>query len=93
MFTSKNSSERDNPVRAVDEGFEMIRQAVTGVIVGWLLCAASVARAAEIAPPIRTVILSNGGPATDTLKAILADSGRFQVRACETTDGISPSLL
>jgi type 1 glutamine amidotransferase len=71
----------------------MIRQAVTGVIVGWLLCAASLAPAAEIAPPIRTVILSNGGPAADTLKAILADSGRFQVCVCETTDGISPSLL
>jgi type 1 glutamine amidotransferase len=71
----------------------MIRHGDARLIVGWLLCVASLARAAETAPPIRTVILSNGGPATDALKAILADSGRFQVRVCETTDGISPALL
>jgi type 1 glutamine amidotransferase len=71
----------------------MIRQAVTGVVFGWLMCADSLAPAAENDPPIRTLILSNGGPATDALKAILVDSGRFQVRACESTDGISPSLL
>jgi type 1 glutamine amidotransferase len=71
----------------------MVRLAATGVIAGWLLCAAAPARAAEGGPPIRAVILSNGGPAAQALRAILVDSGRFQVRVCETTDGISPALL
>jgi type 1 glutamine amidotransferase len=70
-------------------------QAATGVMAGWLLCAGSLALGAENAPPIRTLILSNGGPnsATPALKAILTDSGRFQVRVCESIDGISPAML
>jgi type 1 glutamine amidotransferase len=71
----------------------MVRQAATGVIVGWLVCAAAPASAAEGGPPIRAVILSNGGPAAQAFRAILAASGRFQVRVCETTDGISPAML
>jgi type 1 glutamine amidotransferase len=39
------------------------------------------------------VIVSNGGPVADGLKAILVDCGRFEVRACETIDGITPALL
>jgi type 1 glutamine amidotransferase len=70
----------------------MIRRAVAGVVVGWLW-AGAVTQAADDVPQIRAVVISNGGSAADALKAILVDCGRFQVRACESTDGISPALL
>jgi type 1 glutamine amidotransferase len=71
----------------------MLRRTVGGVVVGWLAWAVPLALGADVVPPIRAVILSNGGPDADALKAILVDSGRFQVRACETTEGIAPALL
>jgi type 1 glutamine amidotransferase len=66
---------------------------MAGVVVGWLAWGATLVLAADAVRPIHTLIVSNGGPAADALKAILVDCGRFQVRACETTDGIAPALL
>ena len=71
----------------------MLRRTVGGIVVGWLAWAAPLALGADVVPPIRAVILSNGGPDADAMKAILVDSGRFQVHACETTEGIAPALL
>jgi type 1 glutamine amidotransferase len=71
----------------------MLRRTMAGIVVGWLAWATSLALGAGAGPPIRSLILSNGGPVADSLKSILVGSGRFQARACETTDGISPTLL
>jgi type 1 glutamine amidotransferase len=81
------------------------RTFLLGVVATWLLWSGLAVRASESAsgpdsPPksLRVLILSGGetqgpGATTATLKCILADCGRFDVRICESPDGISASTL
>ncbi|HZW34504.1 MAG TPA: ThuA domain-containing protein [Isosphaeraceae bacterium] len=72
-----------------------------GVWAAWLLWAGPSVRASEPdrpSKPLRALILSGGEPqgpsaTTTALKCILTDSGRFDVRVCESPSGLSLSTL
>jgi type 1 glutamine amidotransferase len=72
-----------------------------GVLVASLHGAGPSARASgpdRPSRPLRALILSGEGPrgpgaATPVLRCILADSGRFDVRVCESTDGLTAATL
>jgi type 1 glutamine amidotransferase len=69
------------------------RAAIVGVVVGGFILAMPCGRAAADAP-LRVLILSGdddpGSRATTpVLRRILADTGRFDVRVCESTAGLS----
>jgi type 1 glutamine amidotransferase len=74
--------------------FSRIDRAV--IACGLLL--AGFAGPASAEAPLRTLILTGEGPpgwrkTTPVLRRILADSGRFDVRVCETPSGLTPRTL
>jgi type 1 glutamine amidotransferase len=68
-----------------------------GLVTFWLACTgASAPASGPDRPPVllRALILSDGGQETSAvLKRFLADSGRFDVRVCESPDGLSGPTL
>jgi type 1 glutamine amidotransferase len=81
------------------------RRMVLVVVAIWLALASVSVRASEEAlgpdrpsRPLRALILSGGEPegpgaTSPVLRRILADSGRFDVRVCESPDGLSARTL
>jgi type 1 glutamine amidotransferase len=81
------------------------RMVALGVVAAWLLGTGMLVRASERAPgtdrpssPLRALILAGGEPegpsaTSPLLRRILADSGRFDVRVCESPDGLTASTF
>src|SRR5262249_45365109 len=98
---ARTSCERPGGGEESAMGWRINRAVALGVLAAWLLGGSPFVRASgpdQPSRPLRALILSGEGPAgpnaaTPALKGILADSGRFDVRVCESCEGLTGATL